>query len=158
MTMHRAMLDESPEDDFLLEELPADQLHRSDDPDVWGLLDIATGRRSEVPQTIYKISGDSASGVVGIRYANGVFISAARSRVGATVVAGEFFNVRPVAGEPAVTYEVAWDGAKRTPEFVNEETHEVGQEHSRGILLGEYPNRPEEEKLARRAAQLRKAA
>jgi hypothetical protein len=161
MTMDRAMLDEVLlfEDDFELEnELPPDQLHRTDDPSVWGLLDVATGRHSEVPQTIYKTSGDSASGVVGIRYANGLFVSAAPSRVGATVVAGEYFMVRPVKGEPFREYEVAWDGAARSAPFINEETHEPGQEHSRGILLGEYPNKPEEQKLAHRGAQLRRAA
>ena len=154
MTMSHAMLEET---DYINEELPPDQLHRTDDPNVWGLLDVATGRRSEVPQTIHKVSGDSASGVVGILYPDGQrFVSAARSRVGTTVVAGEFFGVRPVAGEPARVYEVAWDGAARSAPFINEETGLVGQEHSRGILLGEYPIAASEQRLSKFEADRRR--
>jgi len=140
--MAYAMLDESPFDGEL-EELPEDQLHRTDDPDVWGLLDVVTGRETVIPRTIHKTSGDSASGVVGLLFPNGDFVSDAPSRIGQTFVAGTLHDVRPVAGEPTVTYEVAWDGAAPAREF-EDEKGELRSEHSRGLLLGEYPNRAEE--------------
>jgi hypothetical protein len=124
------------------EELPEDQLHRTDDPSVWGLLDVALRRHSEVPQTIYKISGDSASGVLGRRLPNGEYIPNAPSKVGTEFVAGTLHDVKPEPFENTITYVTAWDGAKPSDEFevVDEDTGEVrrGFEHSRGLLLGDY--------------------
>lgn len=139
--MTHAMLDKSPLD-AVDDELTPDQLHRTDDPDVWGLLDVALNRITVVPQTIYKVSGDSASGVVGLLTPDGVFSSAARSRVGSESVVGTLHDVNPSPGEAIILYETNWDGAAPAREFLNEE-NEPAQEHSRGLLLGEYPNRYE---------------
>lgn len=105
------------------------EAHRIDDPNVWGLLDVVLGRLPLVPTTVYKSSGDSASGVVGLLLPSGVFLSASASRVGREVTLtqdGETFTV-----------ETRWDGAVKAAPFVNEDG-ERAQEHSRGLLLGDY--------------------
>jgi len=143
------------QDDFEYD-LPAGELdyqpHITDDPNVWGLLDVATGRRSEVPQTIYRTSGDSASGVAGILMANGEFIPKRSSNIdGRELEIGLLHDVKPAPREATVTYVTAWDGAKPAAEFINEDG-EPAQEHSHGILLADYQirGRSSSQKVERR--------
>lgn len=111
-------------------------LHRTDDPHVWGLKDVARGRTPLVPTTIYAASGDSASGVEGLLFPSPwAFLEKAESNVGKSEVVeqdGESFEVLTV-----------WDGAMPQPWFrayVNETGLEttLRREHSKGLLLGNY--------------------
>lgn len=124
-------------DKFIDDELPEDQLHRTDDPDVWGLVDVIRGRTPNVPTTIYLAAGDSASGVAGLLFPNGTFLPKTSTDMGRTFSAGTLHDVKPAPSEPSVEYEVAWDGAKPGEEFVNEDGEEM-KDHSHGLLLGSY--------------------
>lgn len=139
--------------------------YRRDDPNVWGLLDVARGRTPDFPVTVHMIAGDSASGVVGILYPGNRFVVAPPSRSGQTTLryqdggADDGQNIgsrvlpvrqrgeRPLNAElPTAGFaETRWDGAVRQPEFeveLEDGTHEVRREHSRGLLLGAYPTKP----------------
>ena len=144
-------IQDAPDDD--LDILDAQELdyqpHRTDDPNVWGLLDVATGRRTDVPQTVYLVSGDSASGIAGILYADGTFVPKASTRVGGRALEiGLLHDVKPAPGEPRVTYVTAWDGAVPAEEFTNEEDERT-REHSHGILLA-FQHAPAPQRLERR--------
>lgn len=119
------------------------EAHRQDDPNVWGLLDIAAGRDNHgVPQTIYFTSGDSASGVAGRLTANGEFISVLPSGVDkVTYRIGTLHDVLPVANERTIDYIVGWDGARKPESGINEETGLEFQEHTKGRLLGDIPSK-----------------
>ncbi len=118
------------------------QPHITDDPDVWGLADIALGRRTLVPQTIYVTAGDNASGVAGLLTVGGEFIPCPPSGAGRTIrLVGDWYGVNPVKGEPATAFDVVWDGSKKVP-----------GEHSKGILLGDYQIRNEFRKAQNRKA------
>jgi hypothetical protein len=140
------MIAESPlfDDDDELPELPEDQLHRTDDPEVWGLLDVVTGRTTPFLRTIYRVSGDSASGVVGLLYPNGDFRSIAPSPLGVEVAAGELHSVQPLPYEKTIYYTVIWGGGAPPRMFIDEEGNERS-EHSKGLLLGEYAMHAEQE-------------
>lgn len=114
------------------------QKHRLDDPNVWGLSDVARGRTPAVPTTIYNTSGDSASGVAGLLMPDLTFYPQPGSNIGRDFTLnqdGETFTVG-----------TTWDGAKKQPEFKRhpelvEQFGPVGQEHSRGLLLGDYQSK-----------------
>lgn len=140
------------------------QPHRVDDPDVWGLNDVARGRTPEVPTTVYAVSGDSASGVAGLIFPDGNFIPKAGTSIGKVI---RFQNggaddgqmmpkdrVLPTEGRtinaplPTEGYlETVWTGAMPAQEFqhCDEDTGvcEIRREHSKGLLLGNYPIRRE---------------
>lgn len=152
--MLKLVIDNSEEDDFDSADELEYQPHLTDDPAVWGLLDIAIRRDSEVPQTIYMTSGDSASGVIGRRTAEGVFIIKDPTRVGnlyrlqdGGADDGQLMpkgRILPTHGAhinaalpTSFETEVQWDGAAKSPDLENEEG-EMTSEHSRGLLLGNY--------------------
>lgn len=134
--------------------------HRADDPDVWGLSDVARGRTALVPTTVYRVSGDSASGVAGRLLPSGEFLPVHTSRVGLFEMRcqdggaddGQMMprervlpSGRVVINAPLPTdfwMETAWDGAMKEPEFevTDEETGvtEVRQGRTKGQLLGNY--------------------
>lgn len=133
--------------------------YRTDDPDVWGLIDVVRGRSSAVPQTIYKIAGDSASGVVGMLYPHPwTFVPIPSSRVGKVITMqiggaddGQELpkgRILPTGGTrvnsalPTLAEgETIWDPATHSPEFeveLEDGTREVRREHSKGLLLGDY--------------------
>lgn len=113
------------------------EAHRTDDPNVWGLVDVARGRTPSAPTTIYNIAGDSASGVAGVLFPDNNFLPALDSQVGTSVIVGDWYGMKPVYHEPVVALEIAWDGAAKSPLFENEDG-ELVREHSKGILLGDY--------------------
>lgn len=114
------------------------QPHTVNDPEVWGLRDVARGRGTVVPTTIYKVAGDSASGVVGILMPGGIFIVKHSCRIGQSFEVGLLHDVKPSPREAIKTLETVWDGAAPADEFTDEDTGEVRQEHSKGLLLGNY--------------------
>jgi hypothetical protein len=124
------------------------QPHDLNDSTVWGLRDVARGRTCSSPTTIYRVSGDSASGVAGRLLPSGEFCPIHSTRIGNVFVAGALHNVKPAAHEPTVTYETAWDGAAPCPVFEakDEDTGvvEIRQERSKGLLLGSYERKPAE--------------
>jgi len=134
--------------------------HCTNDPNVWGLLDVTVGRRPLVPTTIYRISGDSASGVVGLLLPSGEFRVAHSSRAGqfemriqdggaddgqkmpddrVLPTGGAIVNA-PLPTELAIG--TVWDGAKKEdPVLVTDEETGVTEERqgrSKGLLLGDY--------------------
>jgi hypothetical protein len=135
------------------------QPHRTDDPDVWGLQDVARGRTPLVPTTIYNVAGDSASGVAGLLKPDNTFLPKYSSKVGQILriqIGGaddgqHIPNSRTLPQEHQVVnaplpteswLETVWDGAVKQPEFkvCDPDTGvcEMRQEHSHGLLLGSY--------------------
>lgn len=132
------------------------QPHRTDDPNIWGLLDIATRRRTEIPQTIYFISGDSTSKPIGLLNADGTFVMKTPTRVGNEFVfqdggaddgqlvpkgrslpGGHGLNALIPTSSTAM---VVWDGAMKSPviDIVEDGETFTTVEHSRGLILGDY--------------------
>ena len=103
--------------------------HNPNDVLVWGLLDVALGRRKPYPETIYRVSGDSTSGVVGVLNPDGTLLVKARTNIGRT------FTILAVAEEPTVATTV-WDGAAPPATFEHEDGT-PGTEHTKGVLLGD---------------------
>lgn len=106
------------------------EAHRTDDPAVWGLLDVVLERRPLYPVTIYKTSGDSVSGVMGRLLPSGVFLMKAPTNIGRT------FECKNVADE-STWAETVWDGAAPAVTFVDADGNDR-QEHTHGLLLGDY--------------------
>lgn len=115
---------------LLLPNGDAVEAHNNADARVWGLFEVSLGLRPPYPVTIYKVSGDSASGVMGLLQPDGTFLKKAESQMGRTVTV-----VQP-PDEP-VTLEVRWDGAAPCLTFEDDEGT-VRSEHSKGLLLGDY--------------------
>lgn len=150
--------DEDIQDPFAPEELDPSQLHRTDDPEVWGISDVEKGRTPAYPRTIYYAAGDSASGAAGILYPDPwQFVAVEPSHIGRTIRAQDggaddgqmipsdrTFTLGPRVNAAApfeIALETVWDGAmpQEAFEVVNEDgTREVRQEHSKGLLLGSY--------------------
>lgn len=137
----------SPEDYTLITDSgDVIERHRTDDPNVWGLADVARGRTPLVPTTVYMTAGDSASGVAGRLIQTGEFFPITPSTVGQQVIVGTLHDVQPAKFEPEVEYVVGWNGAARTEPFevTDEDTGvtETRRDHSKGLLLGDYALRP----------------
>lgn len=115
---------------LLLPNGDAVEAHNNADARVWGLFEVGLGLRPPYPVTIYKVSGDSASGVMGLLQPDGTFLKKAESQMGRTV------TVEQPPDEP-VTLEVRWDGAAPCLTFEDDEGT-VRSEHSKGLLLGDY--------------------
>lgn len=135
------------------------ELHRTDDPDVWGLSDVARGRTPVVPTTIYKTAGDSASGVAGLLFPDSTFLPVIKSGAGERTYRlqdggaddGQVMppnRTLPISGaliNAAVPTEffgvVVWDGARKSDpvEVIDEDTGltSLVQEHTKGLLLGD---------------------
>lgn len=113
------------------------QPHRVDDPDVWGLRDLARGRTTMYPVTIYRISGDNSSGVVGVLYPDGKFVGKRSTREGNGFLVGTLHDVKPSPFEPTRQLYTGWDGAIPEVPFLDEEGNER-QGRSKGLLLGSY--------------------
>lgn len=138
------------------------QPHITNDPNIWGLYDVARGRSTEVPQTIYLISGDNASGVMGLLFPNGDFMCKRSSRKGMVVVLqdggaddGQELKDRILPTNTDIVnislptkfeMSVAWDGSTKSPELTVIEDGEVfiTNEHSRGLILGDYSRKASE--------------
>lgn len=118
---------------ILLPDGDAIQAHNSDDAKVLGLLDVVLGTRPTAPTTIYKVSGDSASGVMGILFPDGRFLVKAQSHI------GKHFVCRALAEEDTYA-ECIWDGAAPAASFTREDGTE-GVEGTHGMLLGSYATR-----------------
>lgn len=132
------------------------QPHITNDPNIWGLYDVVRGRTTEVPVTVYLISGDNASGVMGLLFPNGDFMCKRSSRKGTTVILqdggaddGQELRDRILPTNTDIVnislptsfgMEVAWDGSTKSPELTVIEDGEVfiTNEHSRGLILGDY--------------------
>lgn len=145
------------------------QPHTTDDPDIWGLFDVARGRTTNVPRTIYTISGDNASKPVGILFEDGRFIPIPSTRVGTTLVVqdggaddGQMLpkgRVLPFSKyvvnimlPTSFELEVVWDGAADSPDILVIDDGEpiLTSEHSRGLILGDYSRKaPQATKLGR---------
>lgn len=115
---------------ILLPDGDAIQAHNSDDAKVLGLLDVILGTRPIAPTTIYKVSGDSASGVMGILFPDGRFMVKAQSNI------GKHFVCRALAEEDTYA-ECIWDGAAPAPTFIREDGTE-GVDGTHGQLLAPY--------------------
>lgn len=109
------------------------EAHRSDDPSVFGLLDIIHGRTPLVPTTVYKTSGDSASGVAGRVLSDSTFLPKSATNI------GHARTIRALA-EPDVYMETVWDGAAPARTFIDAEG-KAHPEHTHGLLLGDVESR-----------------
>lgn len=118
---------------ILLPDGDAIQAHNTNDATVLGLLDVVLGTRPTAPTTIYKVSGDSASGVMGILFPDGRFLVKAQSHI------GKHFLCEALA-EEATYAECIWDGAAPAEQFTREDGTE-GVEGTHGMLLGSYATR-----------------
>ncbi len=114
-------------------------LTRPPDP-VIGLIDVALGRYVSSPTTFYAERDNDRSGVLGILYPDSRTIMKSRSTTG-TTVRGRDDDFQPFEAT------VVWDGARPSPISVEpigwvdeEETQPLFKEHSKGLLLGDYPN------------------
>lgn len=89
---------------------------------VIGLSDVERGVRVNVPTTVYQISSDDTSGVIGVLFPSGKFIRASDPRVGQHALYWEFDETlryetvvgydgeSRVVGNSWTTGEVVWDG------------------------------------------------
>lgn len=104
--------------DFLAE-LDHQVAQYAEKPPVAGMTDVMAGLKVAYPTTIYQISGDDTSGVAGLLMANGEFIAAQGSRIGAQQRYWEFEETDRyittadgrVVGDSWREGEVVWDGA-----------------------------------------------
>lgn len=113
------------------------------DAPVLGLEDVALGRGTVVPATVYRLRNRSCSGVMGLLYPDGEFLPKRASTSGDEVDCVDMDGNRFVG-------TVMWDGAQPSPfheEAIGfwdrEETNPVFQEGSKGILLAGYSNNGE---------------
>lgn len=99
-------------DEFIYPNYPA--------PNVLGLIDVANGYRPYYPTTVYQVSGDDTSGIVGLLYPNGDFLIA--STPGKAAQYWEFDETlgykkitvdskQYVVGDSWTRGEVTWDGS-----------------------------------------------
>lgn len=130
------------------------QPHVVNDPNIWGLYDVARGRFPDVPTTIYLVSGDNASGVLGLLFPDGTFMCKKTSRWGQDVVLqdggaddGQELPKGRILRNPGThgvnafrptsfSMEVVWDGSTKSPDIEIE--GRMTGEHSRGLILGDY--------------------
>lgn len=131
------MSSEDHDEEFIFTETGDVAAHHTDDEAIWGLLDVAQARRPLTPTTVYKVAGDSTSGVCGRLTPDGTFFPIHSSRIGCAFVVGLLHDVRPVVGEPRKTLVTTWDGASPAREF-RDHDGVYRKEHSRGALLGDY--------------------
>lgn len=119
-----------------------EELTRPPDP-VWGLEDVARGRDTLSPRTIYAVRNADRSGVMGILQPSGEYVNRTPTTTGQRFVTKD---------DDGVTWdvEIAWDGAQPSPVSATpigfwdgEETKPIFQGHSKGLLLGDYPNNGE---------------
>lgn len=115
--------------DSLMLELPNGDLieaHRPTDPTVFGLFDIAVGRETAYPRTVYLITGDNTSGIAGRLLPTGEFLPKRSSDVG---------TVKTIRGilEPDRQMETVWDGA--CPAEAPEHTHGLFRACGAGAAL-----------------------
>ena len=109
------------------------EAHWAEDPRIFGLRDIFNGRTPLVPTTVYKTSGDSASGVAGrVLPPDGYFLPKASTNIGYSRAIGAL-------AEPDVYMETVWDGASPTRTFIDSEG-KAHPEHTHGLLLGLDPD------------------
>lgn len=114
-----------------------DETYWNPDP-VMGLRDVAQGRGVLCPTTIYLQRNQDRSGVVGLLHPSGEFISKLKSTSGRTfeLIDPDFDHYDGL---------VVWDGAQKCPQALKpigyldeEETLPLYQEHSKGLVLGDY--------------------
>lgn len=112
---------------------------------VLGLEDVALGRWVPAPTTVYLIRNNDRSGVMGVLYPEGEFLLKARSTTGSTIQGRDDDKI-PYEGQ------IVWDGAAPSPvseiplgfrDLGETEEEPVFKEHSKGLLLGDYPNNGE---------------
>lgn len=114
----------------------------AEDP-VMGLKDVAKGKCVLAPTTVYLQTNKDRSGVVGMLLPNGQFVSKRKSTTGSEGETMDEWN-------EVYATTVVWDGAQKQPVSATpigyedkDETKPLYQEHSKGILLGDYPNNGE---------------
>lgn len=88
---------------------------------ILGLADVAKGFKPNVPTTVYQVTGDDTSGIVGLLYPNGEFLPTPAPRRKATYWEHEetlsYKTIEGHDGKPRVvgdswrTDEVLWDGS-----------------------------------------------
>ncbi len=107
---------------------------------VLGLEDVALGRSVTSPTTIYLRRNRDRSGVMGILNPDGAYITKAASTTGMRITGLDEQGVRFEA-------TISWDGAQRAPWSKTpvgyrdeKQTQPIYREHSKGLLLGDYPN------------------